>query len=237
MSNPCYYHPDTQARSSCVQCGLPICDMCTDRINERTFCHKCVKAVRERMEKQMASPGLGAASGPSPSGYAAGGYSAPTATGSAWPPAPAQAYGGSRFVAAAQPLDASKMILGIVAALLIGIVGAIVVEKIYFYVGFSLSLLYILIGYGIGYGLCMVTRRGGMGMALLAVGIMVISLLIGQLVLTSDALNKMRVGSPELAGVTTAAVFPLLLSHMGFMYWICIAFGLYSCFKSVARQG
>src|SRR5579875_3701606 len=137
MSNPCYYHPDILARSSCVQCGMPICDSCTDRINEKTVCHRCVQTVRQRLEKQMAASPVGAvATGPTPSGYAPGGYNSQPA--GAWPPPPvAQPYGGGS-AAVAEPLDMSRVIIGIVVAMLIGIVGAIAVEKIYFYAGFGL---------------------------------------------------------------------------------------------------
>lgn len=231
MLNPCYYHPEIAASGNCIQCGLPICGTCTDRINDRAVCHKCVKSVRDRLEKQMAVAGTG----PALVGQGAA-MNTTSAFGGASQAAVSNPYMARASAVQAEPLEASHLVLGIVAAMLIGIVGAVILEKIYFYAHFGLSLLYILVGYGVAFGLYMFTKRGGVGMGALAAAIMVAGLLAGQLVLTSDIVNMAHSESSKAGGITTSMMFPILLAHMGTMHWVCIAIGLYFCFSTMARR-
>ena len=217
MTANCFYHPDRSATELCAQCGVPICEDCADRVAGRAVCHKCVQAVRARVEAQMAAAPPGVAGGSGPVG---GG----------------QAFGGTAYVLPPERLDTGRLVLGIVAASLIGLVGAIAVEKVQFSMHFGLSLLYIFIGYGIGYGLHAVTRRGGTGMAFLAVGIMFACLLVSHLVLASDYLAVARAGGDSLPGVSPMMVLPIVLKDQNFMHWVLIAIGLYSCFQGMMRR-
>jgi hypothetical protein len=226
MASPCYYHPDTIASATCVQCGLPICANCTDRVGEKTVCQKCVKAVKTRLEAQMAAAPAGAYGSPA----VTPGYGGPT------PAYGGPSYGGRAVAMAPDRIAPGTLILGIVVAALISIVGAIIVEKILFLSGYGIAYLYIGIGYGIGFGLHKVVGRGGMGMALLAVGIMVFGLLIGQLVFTADELGKLQADDPTFATATTAQLFPYLLTHMSPMHWICVVIGLFACFRGMNSQ-
>src|SRR5579875_608223 len=196
MPAPCYYHPDTAAANTCVQCGVPICNDCTDRVGEKTVCRKCVQAVRTRLESHMAAaPASGQYAPPPAQGYQPGNYAGRP------PMRDGGVFGGSAVVLPPEPVNVSQMILGIAVAAVIGIIGAIITEKILFTTGFGISYLYIAIGYGVGFGLHKVIGRGGPGMATLAVGIMIFGLLVGQLVYTADMLGKFRADDPSMAGV------------------------------------
>ena len=115
--------------------------------------------------------------------------------------------------------------------------GPLSIEKILFYSGFGLSLLYIVLGYGIGWGLHRIMGRGGSDLGLIAVGVMVASLGVSHLIYAQDLLNKVGETGHLRAGLTAFDVFPALMQHLGFMHWVLIAIGLYSCYRGVeARQ-
>ncbi len=228
MPSPCYYHPDAPATGNCVQCGVPICDACTDRINQKPVCKNCVAVVRARVERELAS---------APAGYAApavggqtqinhGSYGVGNAPTSGLP-----GYG-----AVPDSQDKSKLVLGIVVASLIGIVAAIAIEKITVYAHFGLSLFYIFMGYGIGWGLHRLTGRGGAGMAALAVGIMVGCLLLSHVIWAQDLLTASRSGPDGDPSLTLGDAFSFVMSNAGFMHWVLIAIGLYACFQGMMRR-
>lgn len=220
MTGPCYYHPDAPAVDTCVQCGMSICQQCRDRVAEKTVCRKCVGAVRARLEQQMA------AGGPQT------GAAAPqNLTGS---PAYAAASGPAAY-AAAKP-DSGRLLMAIGLALVIGIVATIAIEKILFFTGLGLSLLYIAMGYGIGYGLHSVLGRGGSGLALLACGLMVVCLVVGELFYAQDIINVIN-SKGGGSTLTFAEILPRAIQHHGIMHWVCILFGLMACYRGVEQHG
>lgn len=225
MPDPCYYHPDTTATGNCVQCGVPICDACTDRINQKPVCKNCVAAVRARLEREMAAP-AGAYAAPS---------DAPGPQAQSWPPpATNPAYGAPS--AALAPLDPTKLTMGIVVALVIGIVGCIALEKLLLYAHFGLSYLYILVGYGIGWGLHRMTGRGGTMLAAMAVGVFVVSLIVEHLVYAGDVLQMLHTGADADPSATFGEAFKLVLTQSGIMHWVVILIGLYACYRGVMRR-
>ena len=174
---------------------------------------------------------------PSQSGFSPGPMPPPAG---AWPPAPTQqpgrAGGGASYAVASNRVGPDKMLLGIALALAIGIVGGILIEKILVYAHFGLSLLYVGMGYGIGWGLHRVTGRGGAGMAMLAVGLMVACLGVSHLVWAQDILNEARRQGAALPGMTLFDVLPVSMQPLGFMHWVCITFGLIACYRGVVQQ-
>lgn len=212
MTGTCYYHPDQTAVDSCVQCGVAICDQCRDRVGEKSFCKRCVAAVRQRVEQQMAA-------------------GAPVSASMAQSSAPiGAAYSASRPA----PADGKSLALGIVLALVIGIVGAIAIEKILVFAHFGLSLLYVFLGYGIGICLHRMSGRGGADLALLACGIMLVSLVVGELVFTQDVVNMVAARGRT---VSFAEALPVAMSSHGVMHWVCLAIGLYACYRGMEQQG
>ena len=219
MVSPCYNHSSVSSSAACVQCGMPFCKDCLEAVAGRPVCKRCLPAMQARVEQQMAAA-------PPPSAFAAPqgsypGYAPQTATMSV----PAPAAGGKALV------------MGIGLSLLIGIAGAIVIEKISHATGYELSLLYIALGYGIGWGLHRIMGRGGSGLALIAVAVMVASLGVSHLVIAQEVLNFSRANGNAEANATIFDVFPIAMGHLGFMHWVLIAIGLYSCCRGVeARQ-
>ena len=128
------------------------------------------------------------------------------------------------------------MALGIGLALVVGIIGAVIIEKILFQFGFGLSLLYVGLGYGIGWSIHRITGRGGSGMALLAVGIMFVCLGISHLVYAQDVLNVVRGAGHADTSATLFDAFPFAMSRLGIMHWVCIAFGLMACYRGMEAQ-
>ena len=223
MPGPCYYHPLAASAGSCIQCGLPACADCLERVGDRTVCRGCASAFKARLAQQAPTfaPGAPPAYGmPPPSVYSA----------------PAPAY--SAASVGMNPSDKKELWIGIVLALVIGIIGAVIIEKILFYAHFGLSLLYIGMGYGIGWGIHRATGRGGPGLALLAVGIMITCLGVSHVVLAQDMLNAARASGDADSSVSLLDAFPIAVGHLGFMHWVCILFGVMACYRGVeAQQG
>ena len=218
MVSSCYNHVSVSSSASCVQCGMPFCKDCLEAVAGRPVCKRCLPAMQARVEQQMASA-------PPPA------YAAPQGTYPGYAP---------QTAALAIPdagAGAKALLIGIALSLVIGIIGAIAIEKILFYSGFGLSLLYIVLGYGIGWGLHRIMGRGGSALALVAVGVMVVSLGVSHLVYAQDLLNKAAATENLRAGITVFDVFPALMQSLGFMHWVLIAIGLFSCYRGVeARQ-
>ena len=130
--------------------------------------------------------------------------------------------------------DMQEALMGIGLGLVIGVVGAVIIEKVLFYAHFSFSLLFVGLGYGIGWGIHRVTGDGGTGLALAAVGVMAAALFVGQVVL--------RAGHPEHgteradASATLFDALPVSVTHLGPLYWVCMGFGLLTCYRGVEQQ-
>lgn len=92
-------------------------------------------------------------------------------------------------------------------------------------------------GYGIGWGIHRVTGRGGAGIALLAVGLMVACLGVSHLVWTQDVLNQARAAGNADAGVTFMDALPVATAALGLMHWVCMGFGVLACYRGVESQG
>jgi len=91
-------------------------------------------------------------------------------------------------------------------------------------------------GYGIGWGIHRSTGRGGMGLAMAAVGVMAFCLGVGHLVLAQDLLNAARSAGNADSSDTLFDVVPLLPAHLSIKHWICIGIGLMACYRGVESQ-
>ncbi len=215
MTATCYYHSDQVAPNSCIQCGVPICNNCRENIAGKTVCKRCAPAFAQRVQ---ASPSM---------------YAAPPAYGAPASPATGQSFA----VTTGTNVSVGQRLAGLGVGLVIGIIGAIIWEKIYFYGGFSLSLIYLAIGYGVGLGIAKVTGRAGTGVALEAVLVTALSLLIGHIVYSCDILAKVE-AERGMTGISmTPDLFFRMTSHLPPWHWIVAALGLYSAFKAVERSG
>lgn len=219
MVSPCYNHVSVSSSASCVQCGMPFCKDCLEAVAGRPVCKRCLPAMRASVEQQMTSA-------PPPTSYAA----------------PSGAYPGYAPQTAAMAVpDAGAggkaLLMGIGLSLVIGIVGAIAIEKILVFSGYGLALLYVVLGYGIGWGLHRMMGRGGSDLGLIAIGVMVASLGVSHLIYAQDILNKVAETGHLRVGLTVFDVFPAVMKSLSFMHWVLIAIGLFSCYRGVeARQ-
>ncbi len=218
MVSPCYNHPSVSSSASCVQCGMAFCKDCLEAVAGRPVCKRCLPAMQARVEQQMVSA-------PPPP------YAAPQGTYPGYAP---------QTAAMAVPdagAGGKALLMGIGLSLVIGIAGAIAIEKILVFSGYSLALLYVVLGYGIGWGLHRVMGRGGSDLGLIAVGVMVASLGVSHLIYAQDLLNKVAATHHLRVGLTVFDVFPAAMKSLSFMHWVLIAIGLFYCYRGVeARQ-
>lgn len=223
MAGPCYYHPDTPAVDTCVQCGMPICQQCRDRVADKSVCRKCVGAVRARLEQQMASGGPQSAVSPpqnltgSPAYAAASGnyQSASSAGGSA---------------------DSQRTLLGIVAAAAISLIGGLIWEKMIFHLGYRIPFLFIGIGVATGYAFHRITGRSGSSAALIASFTMFVCLLLAHLLLAMDLLGVMRASSSFGPSASLSDAISVMTSRLSMWQWVSIAIGLGWCYRAVDQQ-
>jgi len=129
--NPCYYHPDAVADAICVKCGMPICKACTQVVGVKSSGPSCVDFVRLHASPSATSTAPSAAAAQTPT------WSAEH----------------SNYKTERDTSYYGQMLAGLGLGLLIGSVLSIAVMKVYFYAHFGMSLLYIFIGYGVGFGI------------------------------------------------------------------------------------
>lgn len=224
MPAPCYYHPDTPSTAQCVQCGMPICPLDTEMVAGKAVCKNCVAAVRARVEREMASHPA-----PAPAGNAGYGNASPAPQGQPWN-APGD------YSAPVSAVEPGRVAMGIGVAFVIGLIAAIVIEKISMVSPIMIAYVYVLMGYGIGYGLHRLTGEGGPKMAGIAVGIMVVCLVISHLLLVHDILDKFFVGADAARRPAFGDAIMPVLSGLSFMHWVLILIGLSACFRGVNQQ-
>ncbi|HEY3333324.1 MAG TPA: B-box zinc finger protein [Capsulimonadaceae bacterium] len=225
MSN-CFYHDTAPASGTCVQCGLPICAACTTSVGVKTACPSCLPAVKARVEQ--AQP-VAAGAAPSPQ---------------TWSPDPPQIYqpGAPAVEAPSYKSGVDSSFVGQTAAglglgLVLGIICSIIVFKLLFFAHFGLSYLYVVIGYGVGFGIHKVTGRGGTALGIMGVLVMVVSLFAGHLSYAADVLNAARAEDASIpASLTAFDVFRETLGSFGFMHWVCVAIGLGACYRAIEAQ-
>lgn len=236
MTQTCFYHPSNVAATSCIQCGVPVCQECAQNAAGRPACPKCADTVRARFANSPAAPPP--AVGRPAQGYGQPqGFSAPPPGYSPQPPNLPQAYtpGMPHYAAGAVAAgsDSRALLLGILASLAISIVGSIIIMKILFYAGVGLSLLYIALGYGVGYGLHKFTGTGAGMMPGIACLIMLAGLAVGHLVYVGDAIHSAGAG----VSVNFMDAIPVVMRSFSPMHWICLFIGVIACWRGVERQG
>jgi hypothetical protein len=126
----------------------------------------------------------------------------------------------------------ADFIKGLLLASVVGIIGSILVLKLLFYAHFGLSYLYILVGYGIGWGMWACYGNGGAKTMVATMSIYVVSLFIAHLVYVNDIMSSMQA---DYAGVTLMQAFVPIVSSMSILHWICIAGGFVACWKAESR--
>lgn len=240
MSTPCFNHPETQSAGSCINCGMTYCTDCIRQVGRVLACTKCAPAIHARLEQNGQIP----PTQPNPSSYppqqtygTQPPYAGTPPAQQAWPPPPqqpipgaTQSYGGRVY---ANPHTTADFIKGLCLASAIGIAGSILILKLLFYAHFGLSYLYILVGYGIGWGMWVFYGKGGIKTIAATAVIYVISLFIAHVVYVNDVVAQLQSSNPGLA---LADAFIPVIQAMGFMHWVCIAIGFYACWRAESRN-
>ena len=222
MSVPCSNHAETASVGACVNCGRTYCHECIRQVGPELACLPCAPVVAARQAQgpavQQAPPGFGDY-GPQ---------------GQPWAQSPQQVpYPVQQAPVARSP---GNFLLGVLLASVIGIVGSILVLKFEFYAGVSLAFLYILVGYGIGWGMWALNGKGGAKSMVSIAIIYVVSVAIGNLSFAADELAKWHAAGQLLPGVTVFDVFIADIQNLGIMGWAIIAIGLFASLRADARR-
>ena len=215
----CFYHPDQVASTVCSQCSLPLCSGCTETVAGKPVCRRCVETIRARVSSQMSAP-EGAA--PPQAGPSVG-FALPSAN----------------VAAAAVPvpgMSALGLLLGGVFGALIGIAGAFLLAKIEFYSNFQVGLLNSLVGFGVGYGVLLGCKRGGLVPAVMGGVLAFLAMMLSEYFFFQDEVAKVALARPELADAASTITFADHISHMT-IDWVFVAIGVYGGAKTPLRAG
>ncbi len=220
----CSYHPDQISSTACSQCGRPLCSGCVETVANQPVCRNCVGAIRARVAAQMNAAQMNAAQ-----------------MNAAPPPGAAPAMPANPFMPQAQavrpapPTSATGLLLGVVYGTVAGAVGAFLLAKIEGATGFEWGYLNALVGFGVGYGVLMGDRRGGVPAAVAGGVLAFFAMMFCEYLLLSDAVAKYA-GAHGLGAVSVnSAMFLDYLRHRDIIDWVCIAIGVYGGAKTPLR--
>jgi hypothetical protein len=218
MASPCFYHPGVTAAALCIQCGTPGCPDCLEAVGGKMACRRCSPALKSRLAAQpvpqaqppVYNPNAGLNYASSPADYV-----------NATPQ---------------EKLSAAMLLKGAAIAAVVGILGAIGIEKILFYSHFGFAFLYLMLGFAVGISVRSCTGRGGVGVALTAGTIMLVCLGVSHLVYVQDILSAARASGDADPGVTFADALPVALGHLSFIHWMFVLGSLGSCIGTAYRE-
>jgi len=216
MPNPCYYHPAVAAAGTCVQCGTPGCVDCLQQIGDKLACRRCAASVQSRFGTEPVPPPSERPLGPANDERR-------------------YANSGPRNYMAAVPADTltpDKIVKGIVLAGVVGVLGAIGIEKILFYSHFGFAFLYLMLGVGVALSLRAFTGCGGVAMGLTAALIMAVCMGVSHFVYAQDLLNAARASGDADPGVTVTDAFPAAMANLKFIHWILVLGGIVVSFTT-----
>jgi hypothetical protein len=128
--------------------------------------------------------------------------------------------------------QATKLGIASAIGLSVSILGSIGVMKIAFYVGFGFSILYIALGWAVGFVLGMATPKklAAIGFASLTLAI---GLFVGHLTFTADAIHKY----PELlGGVPLMTAFPQVMGLFKGTHWLFVLLAFAACLRGAASD-
>ena len=142
----------------------------------------------------------------------------------------------ARPAAPAAGMSATGLLLGGVYGALIGIVGAFVLAKIEFYTNFEIGLLNSLVGFGVGFGVLLGCKRGGVVPAVMGGVLAFFAMMPSEYFYFQDMLGKFAAAGPDAAAAASTITFADHLSHMT-ISWVFIAIGVYGGAKTPLRAG
>ena len=143
-----------------------------------------------------------------------------------------------RYAAQPEGLTPVRLLTGIALGTLIGVIGAFIWEKVVFYSHFNIGYLAALIGFGVGYGILLGTKRGGMVPAILGGVIALAAQVFGYYLLDNDELAKAMIEHSMAPVLMPIGMFLTGLPRdVGVIGWVIVAIGVYGGFKTPYRAG
>ncbi len=223
MPSPCYYHPAITAGGVCIQCGIPACPDCLEPVGGRLACRRCSPALKERQSALPAQPPVAPVYNPN--------HYNPNA-GLSYASSPADYVD----TTPREKLSAAMLLKGIAIAAVVGVLGAIGVEKVLFYSHHGFAFLYLMLGFGVGIALRSCTSRGGVGIAATAAVVMALCLVVSHLVYVQDILTEARASGNADPGVTFADAFPFAMARLTGIHWLLVVASIGSSASTAYRE-
>jgi len=204
----------------CVQCGTPGCTECLETIGVKLACRGCVDSLKRNLPAQAAPPPSVRPLNPEFNPNAGLNYASNPAD----------------YVNAAPPntYQLKQMLMGIGLASVVGLIGAIGIEKLLFYSHFGLALLYLILGAAIGGCARAFTGRGGAAIAIAALVVTAACLGVSHLTYAQDIMTQAQASGDLAPGAPLLSIFPVVMGQLKFIHWAFVAGSL---FVSVRTAG
>ena len=198
----------------CAQCGTPGCPECLETVGLKLACRRCVDLLKRNLLAQPASPPSVRPLNPELNPNAGLNYASNPAD----------------YVNAAPPntYKPQQMLMGVGLASVVGVIGAVGIEKLLFYGHFGLALLYIILGAAVGGCARAFTGRGGVVIATAALVVMAASLMISHLIYAQDIMTQAQASSDLPGGASLSSTFPIVMGQLKFIHWAFVAGGLFA---------
>ncbi len=244
MSRQCSYHPSFESVSMCAICNAYICRACCQYVMSTPACPKCITKLRDRAAGRSSVDEPDTPSSAPPHVSPSPGATAP-ADPEPEPAAPRVTTAtNDDFVSERSYADVLRskgdsprnLALGLLAGLLVGIAGSIVVMKILFTQQVGSSLLYAAVGYAIGYVVWKFTGQGGSDVAFRSVGLMFVSLFVAHIVFASDVLAAAKSSGQAPPDMSLLSALPLIMRDFPINHWVCVVLGFFLCWRAADRQ-
>lgn len=113
--------------------------------------------------------------------------------------------------------------------IVVGVVGAVLLDKFTFYTHFQLGYINALVGFAIGYAVLYGAKAGGLVTAVIAAVIALASAMLGFGLLMSDEIAR---GGSHLPPAELLQLFPSYLRTLNILDWLIVAIGVYGGFKT-----
>jgi hypothetical protein len=209
----------------CAECARDICSECRTEVAGKPVCSSCVEAIRSRVAAEIAGePAAAPVLDP---------YSQPPLAANAGWATPSS--GQTPSPIGQEPPSPSRLLVGIIAGSVVGVIGAFVLKTITFYAQFSLSLFNIFLGIGVGIAVMAGSGRKGPLVAVIAAMLAFGSMLFSDYLLFTSEIAKI-LGVPVSIGQMPLSAFFEVEKHQGVMHWIIIAIGVYSAFSLCVQR-
>lgn len=225
MTQRCAYHPDKISRAVCAECAAPVCGECRDTVAGKTVCTHCVAKITARVSAEMTAaqqPRYDLAGNP-----VAAPPAQPPQFGTSYAPTPTPV---SHPVMVYETGNPARLLVGIIAGIVVGAIGAVIWDKFVFYTNVQFGLIASLIGWAVGVAVATGSRQGGIVPAVIGGIIAFCAMFLGWFLLDGDLARKVGLDS-------SIVNIEFVLNHLDVMDWLFIAIGVYGGFEVPFKAG